>query len=51
MPDTAKELKGLLGLATDEAAFRAPWGQGFAPGHMVNAAKVLFPRIETESKK
>lgn len=51
MPDTAKELKGLLGLATDEAAFKAPWGQGFAPGHMVNAAKVLFPRIETESKR
>jgi methionyl-tRNA synthetase len=51
MPDTAKELRGLLGLADDGSASGAPWGQGFAPGHRVNAPKILFPRIETELKK
>lgn len=49
MPDTARELRGLL--AIDEGALTAPWGQGFAAGHMINPAKNLFPRIETEAKK
>ncbi len=50
MPDTAKELRGLLGFADDAAALSAPWGQGFVAGHKVSAPKVLFPRIETEPK-
>jgi methionyl-tRNA synthetase len=49
MPDTARELRGLL--AIDEGGLTAPWGQGFAAGHKINPAKVLFPRIETEAKK
>lgn len=46
MPDTAKELRALLGTREAEPAYRAPWGQGFAAGHKVNGPKVLFPRIE-----
>ena len=46
MPDTAKELQLLLGLKETDAAYRAPWGQGFSPGHKVNGPTVLFPRIE-----
>ena len=50
MPDTAKELRELLALDEAGAAMRLG-AQGFAPGHKVNAPKVLFPRIETEAKK
>jgi len=49
MPDTAAELRGLL--AIEEGGLTSPWGQGFAPGHQVNGAKNLFPRIETDAKK
>jgi methionyl-tRNA synthetase len=49
MPDTARELCGLLAL--DEDTLKALWGQGFAAGHKISPAKVLFPRIETEIKK
>jgi methionyl-tRNA synthetase len=51
LPDTAGEIRALLGLADDGASLSAPWGEGFAPGHRVNGPKVLFPRIETEPKK
>lgn len=49
MPDTARELRGLL--AVDQARLAAPWGEGFVAGHKINPPKNLFPRIETESKK
>jgi methionyl-tRNA synthetase len=49
MPETALELRNLL--AIDAAALTAPWGQGFAVGHQINAPKVLFPRIEADAKK
>ncbi len=49
MPDTARELRGLL--AIDEGGLTAPWGQGFAAGHRINPPKNLFPRIDTEAKK
>jgi methionyl-tRNA synthetase len=49
MPDTARELSHLI--AVDEDGLKAPWGKGFAPGHKVNPAKVLFPRIEIDEKK
>jgi len=49
MPETAAELRALL--AVDAAALTAPWGESFPAGHKVNAPKVLFPRIETDSKK
>ena len=49
MPDTARELRGLL--AIDQARLAAPWGEGFVAGHKINPPKNLFPRIETESKK
>jgi methionyl-tRNA synthetase len=49
MPDTARELRGLL--AIDGDGLKTPWGQGFAAGHKINPPKVLFPRIETEAKK
>jgi methionyl-tRNA synthetase len=51
MPNTANELRLLIDLREDDPAYRAPWGQGFAPGRIVNPPKVLFPRIETEVKK
>jgi len=51
LPDTAKELRALLGLADDGGSLSAPWGQGFAPGHKIRPPKVLFPRIESEPKK
>jgi methionyl-tRNA synthetase len=51
MPDTANELRLLLGLGENDAAYRAAWGEGFAAGHVVNPPKVLFPRIETEARK
>jgi methionyl-tRNA synthetase len=51
LPDTARELRTLLALPEGKEAASAPWGQGLQPGHKVNAPKVLFPRIETESKK
>jgi methionyl-tRNA synthetase len=49
LPDTAKELQTLLALP-DANALRVPWGKGFSPGHKVNGPKVLFPRIENDSK-
>jgi methionyl-tRNA synthetase len=48
LPDTATELRGLLGFADDGGSSGRPWGQGFTPGHKVGAPKVLFPRIEAE---
>jgi methionyl-tRNA synthetase len=51
LPDTARELRTLLALPEGKEAASAPWGQGLQPGHKVNAPNVLFPRIETESKK
>jgi len=49
MPDTARELRGLL--AVDQARSAAAWGEGFVAGHKINPPKNLFPRIETEPKK
>jgi methionyl-tRNA synthetase len=49
MPDTAVELRALL--AVDDAALTAPWGEGFVVGHKINPPKILFPRIETDTKK
>ncbi|MGH7928920.1 MAG: methionine--tRNA ligase [Candidatus Binatia bacterium] len=51
LPDTAKELRTLLGFTDDDGSLNAPWGQGFASRHKVNAPKVLFPRIDSEAKK
>jgi methionyl-tRNA synthetase len=51
LPDTAQALRGLLGFADDHDTLSAPWGEGFARGHKVNAPRVLFPRVETEAKK
>jgi methionyl-tRNA synthetase len=51
MPDTARELGVLLALPENGEALRAIWGEGFRAGHKVSGPKVLFPRIETDSKK
>jgi methionyl-tRNA synthetase len=51
LPDTAKELRALLGVGDDARSLKAPWGQGFLPGHKVNAPKALFPRVEAALKK
>jgi methionyl-tRNA synthetase len=51
LPDTAKTLRGLLGLADHTGALNAAWGQGFTPGHKVNAPQVLFPRIDSPAKQ
>ena len=50
MPDTAKELRRLLGLREGDVADRTPWGACFAPGHKVNGPAVLFPRIEVPAE-
>lgn len=46
LPETAEELRFLLGLEAMDSAERAPWGECFASGHKVRGPKVLFPRIE-----
>jgi methionyl-tRNA synthetase len=51
LPDTARELRALLGIGDDAGALNAPWGRGFVPGYKVNAPKVLFPRVEAAPKK
>jgi methionyl-tRNA synthetase len=51
LPDTARELRALLAIPDWVPSASAAWGQEFAPGHKVNAPKVLFPRIETDRKK
>ena len=51
MPDTAKELRGLLNIEENSSIMSTPWGEGFVAGHKVNGAKNLFPRIDTEIKK
>lgn len=45
MPDTAKELRRLLGVEKADSLYRAPWGECFSPGHKVIGPTVLFPRI------
>ena len=51
LPDTVKELSSLLALNEADAAYRAPWGRCFAPGHKVDGPKVLFPRIEAPANE
>jgi methionyl-tRNA synthetase len=51
LPDTVKELRSLLALNEADAAYRAPWGRCFAPGHKVDGPKVLFPRIEAPANE
>jgi methionyl-tRNA synthetase len=51
LPDTAEELRSLLGLAETDQAYRAPWGYCFLSGHRVNGPKVLFPRIESPARE
>ena len=50
LPETAVEIRALLGMAEDAVGFGAPWGKGFAPGHKISGPKMLFPRIETVKK-
>lgn len=49
MPDTARELRRLLGI--DDDRLGVPWGEGFSAGHEVKPPKNLFPRIESAAKK
>ena len=51
LPDTAREIRTLLGLAESPSVRGWPWGEGLVPGHRVGGPKVLFPRIESEAKK
>ncbi len=51
LPETAGEIRALLGMNESDVAFGAPWGKGFAPGHKIGGPKVLFPRIETAQEK
>jgi methionyl-tRNA synthetase len=44
MPVTSARLLDLLG--ADQVTARTPYGEGFKPGHRVNAPVPLFPRIE-----
>jgi methionyl-tRNA synthetase len=49
MPETAIALRNLLAVSDD--SLQASWGQGLVAGHQINPPKVLFPRIEIDSKK
>ena len=51
LPDTARELRVLLGIPDYVPGASAAWGQGFTPGHKVSAPRVLFPRIENDEKQ
>jgi methionyl-tRNA synthetase len=44
MPATSRKILDLLNV--DETLAHAPFGEGLRPGHRVNAATPLFPRIE-----
>ena len=44
MPVTAKKMFDMLNIDAETA--RKPFGEGFKPGHKVNAPTALFPRIE-----
>ena len=44
MPVTSRKILALLNV--DETLAHAPFGEGLKPGHRVNAATPLFPRIE-----
>jgi methionyl-tRNA synthetase len=44
MPATSRKILDLLNV--DQAKAHAPFGEGLRPGHRVNAATPLFPRIE-----
>ena len=46
LPETAREIRSLLGIPEDTATVNVPWGFYFHPGHQVKAPKTLFPRIE-----
>jgi methionyl-tRNA synthetase len=48
MPVTSRKMLDLL--AVDEAASRAPFGQGIKRGHRVKPPVALFPRIEKPEK-
>jgi methionyl-tRNA synthetase len=48
MPVTSRKILDLL--AVDEAAARAPFGQGIKRGHRVKPPVALFPRIEKAEK-
>ena len=49
MPVTAKKILALLNV--DEKLARAPYGDGIKPGHRVNPATPLFPRIDKEKAR
>ena len=48
MPVTAKKILALLNV--DEKLARAPYGDGIKPGHRVNPATPLFPRIDRKAR-
>lgn len=51
LPETSKEIKGLLNVSEDASSQRYPWGVFFKPGHKVNPPRILFPRIELTAEK
>ena len=46
LPDTSIRILELLGVPGSTRRDAPPWGEGFADGHRVAPAAVLFPRIE-----
>ncbi len=52
LPETAARIADLLGLPIAEIQRRdVAWGDGFSPGHHVNPAASLFPRIDPKEPK
>jgi len=47
LPKTGESILDLLNLPASPLPTAAPWGRGFARGHVVKPPIVLFPRIET----
>ncbi len=46
LPETGREIRGLLGVSEGASDWQSTWGEFFSPGHMSKPPKVLFPRIE-----
>jgi methionyl-tRNA synthetase len=47
LPDTCSKIFALLNLPAEQIrAYDLPWGKAFSPGHQVQKAQVLFPRIQ-----
>lgn len=50
LPDTARQIRTLLGIPEGAPNLQSPWGKFFTSGQRTSPPKVLFPRIELTSE-